>query len=191
MSGGAAVGVMVGVVVEVGTSVADAVGTRVVVGVADTLGVVVTVAVRVGVGVTARVGVAVGAFVGVDVADVGVRVGEAVSPGVWLPPVCTTSSTRLLALSEELKANPSELVVSSAADISEPALLATAEVTSIWSQTLVVVPGVNVFSTALFAGLLPKVIDPSVQVLSDTAFRLTAPPEPLVTNMRRVALETL
>jgi hypothetical protein len=89
------------------------------------------VALRVGVGVTVRVAVAAGDRAGVAVADVeGVRVGDAVGPGIWLP-VLTTSSTRLLPASEELKAKASELVVSRAIDTSEPLLPARAEVTSI------------------------------------------------------------
>src|SRR5207249_6955716 len=100
-----------------------------------------------------------------------------------------TSSTRFAPASEELKAYPSELLVSSAADISEPALPATADVTSTCTQTLSVVPGVKVLRTDPFGGLLLKFIDASVHVVSATAFKLMVPPEPLTTNILNVAAE--
>src|SRR5207245_10720919 len=91
------------------------------------VGVGVGVRVGVGVGVAVRVGVAVADRVGVAVADVdGVGVGVAVGPGVWLPPVRTTRSTRFVTASDALKANPSERALSRAPDIREPAVPATA-----------------------------------------------------------------
>src|SRR5437870_9588661 len=95
-----------------------------------------------------------------------------------------TSSARPLDASEELNANPSELALSRAIDIKEPVLPAIAEVKSTWTQTLSVVPGVKVAIVAPLAGSLANVIAASAQVLSDTAFKLTTPPEPLVTNIR-------
>jgi hypothetical protein len=67
-------------------------------------------------------------------------------------------------------------------------LAATYVVMSISSQAPVIL-GVKVATGAPVAGRLAYVSVPSDQALSETCFTLWVPPEPLLTNMRRRALE--
>jgi hypothetical protein len=95
----------------------------------------------------------------------------------------------LVVASEELNVYPSELEVSMASDISEPALAATCDVMSTSRHTPLAV-GVKVVTTAPLAGRLLYVRVPSAQLSSATCFRLWTPPELLLTNMRSLPSET-
>ena len=77
--------------------------------------------------------------------------------------------------------------LSIANDMKKPAFAATAEVITISRQTNVVVPGVKIAKVTPFAGRVLYVRAPSVQVLSSTCLKFSAPPEPFVTNIRSVA----
>ena len=140
------------------------------------------VAVAVRVDVAVEVGLAVAVAVGAGVA-LGVAVG--VGPGV--PASWTASCTLLEAASSELNSKPSLLVLSIASERNEPRFAATVEVRSASAQKPTAAPGVNVARVDPLAGLLLKLIAPSLQAVSVTSFTFCAPVDPLVTHIRSFA----